>query len=185
MCPGHGVSVDGSWMLIVTVGRLSLFSSSVPSCDDYVIWKLCEVFTQIEHLSALLSHSTSARLDQQKDRRGTHSSKRPIALGLLAVRFELVTYFATGRSAVSELSHTQKQNWKKSSYIYIYIYIYISYVYEYIRWSMERVPGLRLVILLCHIVVEKHFFLRGKCWNMGWRGWCLEPVLYSFIRYAY
>jgi hypothetical protein len=87
-------------------------------------------------------------------------------------------------SAVSELSHTQKPNWKKSSCIYIYIYIYISYVYEYTsvkqRWC--------LVYFWCTSMSHcsgKALLLRGKCWNMGWRGWCLEPVLYSFIRYAY
>jgi hypothetical protein len=43
--------------------RLSLFPLLVPSSDDYVIWKLCEVFTQNANLSALFSHTTSAWLD--------------------------------------------------------------------------------------------------------------------------
>ncbi len=54
--------------------------------------------------------------------------------------FERVTFLAAGKRAVSELSHTQKPCWKKSSYIYIYIFLFISYVYEYIsvkqRWYL-------------------------------------------------
>jgi hypothetical protein len=121
----------GSWLSVFIVSHFSRFQC--PALMKMLSENCVRFLLKLKIFPLHYPHFTFdiSKVISTKGSYGTHRPKDLSPKGSW-LRFEPVTYFATGRCAVSELSHTQKPNWKKSSCIYIYIYIYISYVYEYI-----------------------------------------------------